>query len=80
MADPLLVECRTNCPPSAEELDVEGVSSESQSSGGDGKEVYYLANFKAVMENCLLPSNPECHVISADETNMVGRFTKLSGT
>ena len=41
-------------------------------------EVYYLSNFKAVLENCLLSSNPERHVISADEASTVDRFTQLS--
>lgn len=44
------------------------------------EEAYYLANFKAVMENCLLASNPERHVISADEASTFDRFTKLSST
>lgn len=79
MANATLVEEGIDCC-NAEELDREGcLISESQPSGGNG-EAYYLANFKAVMENCLLSSNPERHVISADEASTVGRFTSLSST
>ena len=52
-----------------------------QSSGGGGsKEVYYLANFKAVMEDCMLLSNPEGHVFSSDERAVVDRFNQLGCT
>ncbi len=43
------------------------------------EEAYYLANFKAILENCMLPSNPEAHVISVDDANLVGEFLLLDG-
>lgn len=40
-------------------------------------EVYYTANFKEVLNRCLLPSNPERHVISDQEAALVKQFMEL---
>jgi hypothetical protein len=40
-------------------------------------EVYYTANFKEVLTECLIPSNPEGHVISDHERSMVKDFMDL---
>lgn len=40
-------------------------------------EVYYTANFKDVLNKCLLASNPERHVISKQEATLVEDFMHL---
>lgn len=52
---------------------------EPSSSTTNREESYYLANFKAILENCMLPSNPEAHVISVDEAKLVEEFRLLDG-
>lgn len=42
-------------------------------------EAYYSANFKEVLSKCLLPSNPEHHVISDEEVALVEEFMALDG-
>ena len=46
---------------------------------GEVGEAYYSSNFKEVLRMCLLPSNPERHVISTDEESVVEDFMILNG-
>lgn len=53
---------------------------EEERDGGEGVgkvEAYYSTNFKQVLSKCLLPSNPEHHVISEQEAALVQDFMKL---
>ena len=45
--------------------------------GRTSGEVYYTANFKDVLNRCLLPSNPERHVISEQDESLVKEFMEL---
>lgn len=51
----------------------------SGSPAGGGGDSYYLANFKEVLSKCLLPSNPERHVISQQDAGLVEEFMRLEG-
>ena len=55
-------------------------SPRKKSSSEEGRsEVYYSANFKAVLKSCLESSNPEHHVISPEEVSIVDGYMNLNG-
>ena len=63
-----------------EEEEEEGRGGNTRTRGAEemGKvEAYYSTNFKQVLSKCLLPSNPERHVISEQEATLVQDFMKL---
>lgn len=55
----------------------EDESLEKEATSQQGSEVYYTANFKAVLNRSLLSSNPERHVISNQEASLVKQFMEL---
>ena len=61
-----------------EQLSAEAVAS-GEASAGARREVYYLANFKAILESCMLPSNPERHVFNSLDEGLEAKFHQLDG-
>lgn len=57
--------------------DVNSAHEEKAATERTSGEVYYTANFKEVLNRCLLPSNPERHVISEHDVSLVKDFMEL---
>lgn len=57
--------------------DVTAAHEDAAASGRTSGEAYYTANFKDVLNKCLLPSNPERHVISEQDELLVKGFMEL---